>query len=119
MPSVKENLSTVTIDAQHASYLAILFEVERVIPIELDWISGSGCARDVHVEVFLGIFNCLFRAYSHLGRDITRNSTVPVVAIHHVTHHPTVAAHHATEVAHHILVVKSAIFKIPHHVGAM
>ena len=47
MPGVQENLPAVAIDAQHASNLVILLEVEGIVPIKLGWVGGGFCAWDV------------------------------------------------------------------------
>ena len=65
MPDVQEGLPTIAVGAQHSCYFAVLFEVEGVIPVELDGISRSGCSRLICIEILLSVFNSLFGCDSH------------------------------------------------------
>src|SRR4026207_2180807 len=94
MPGVEEDLSAIAVDAQHSCYLSILFEVEGVITVELDWVGGGGCARDIRIEIFLGVFDCLLGRDSHGCRGINGNCAIPTA------HHYTIATHHSAIAAH-------------------
>ena len=66
MPTIREDLRAMTIYAQDNGCFVSFFNAKCAITVELDWIRGNNCARDILIQVFLGILNCRFRCHDHV-----------------------------------------------------
>ena len=66
MPGVKEDLSIVTIDAQHADDLAIFREVEGVIAVELKGVTSGRAAGLILIQISLSVLDGLILRHRHI-----------------------------------------------------